>query len=227
MTQPSAGRAAPRRRALFGALEAEGWSWAAVKALFWFVVMLVVLAYIPDRAYYFTVNRTLDIGLLAWSPVNLCPAENQDLPCPAPLGGILPWEASPSEIGLPAPRRDGAVAQLGTRILYVGGTDGAQAQATTYVATLKDGNFGAWSEGPALPAPRSDMAVTTVAGVVYAIGGADADGKPTTTVWTLKADPVTGVLGAWTPAAGLTLPAARSAAVAVGITDGIVVVGGL
>ena len=226
MTQPSAGRAAPRRRALFGALDADGWSWATVKALFWFVVMLVVLAYIPDRAYYFTVNRTLDIGLLAWSPVNLCPAENQDLPCPAPLGGILPWEASPSEIGLPAPRRDGAVAQLGTRILYVGGTDGVQAQATTYVATLKDGNFGAWSEGPELPAPRSDMAVTTVAGVVYAIGGADADGKPTTTVWTLKADPVTGVLGAWTPAAGLTLPAARSAVVAVAISDGIVVVGG-
>lgn len=227
MTQLPAGRAAPRRRVLFGALDADGWSWATVKALFWFVVMLVVLAYIPDRAYYFTVNRTLDIGLLAWSPVNLCPAENQELPCPAPLGAILPWEPSPAEIGLPAPRRDGAVAQLGTRILYIGGTDGTAAQATTFVANLKDGNYGAWSDGPALPEPRSDVAVTVISGVVYVIGGADADGKPTTTVWTLSADQKTGALSGWAPATGLTLPAARSAAVAVGISDGIVVVGGL
>src|SRR3989304_1913039 len=148
MTQPSAGRAAPRRRALFGALDADGWSWAAVKALFWFVVMLVVLAYIPDRAYYFTVNRTIDLGLLAWSPVNLCPAENKTLPSPAPVGSVIPWEASPSQLSLPEPRTNTAVAQLGTRLLVVGGSDGAAAATTSaHVAELKGGPFGSWTGG--------------------------------------------------------------------------------
>jgi len=222
----SAGRAAPRRRALFGLLDADGWGWATVKAFFWFVVMIFVLAYLPDRAYYFTVNRTLELGLLAWSPVNLCPPENQDLPCPAPLGAVLPWEPSPAGLALPGARRDGAVAQIGTRMFYIGGSDGTAAQSTTYVATVKDGNYGAWAEGPALPEPRANAAVTVVSGVIYLIGGSGADGAPTTTVWRLSADPKTGVLSGWQEAEGLVLPAPRSAATAVALTDGIVVLGG-
>ena len=88
MAQLTAGGAMPKRRVLFGAFDADGWSWAGVKAAFWFVVIIMLLGYIPDRAYYFTVNRTLEIGLLAWSPVNLCPPENGQLPCPAPIGWI-------------------------------------------------------------------------------------------------------------------------------------------
>ena len=61
---------------MMGLLDADGWTWASVKAAIWFVLIIILLAYIPDRAYYFTVNRTLDVGLLAWSPVNFCPPEN-------------------------------------------------------------------------------------------------------------------------------------------------------
>ena len=43
-----------RRRVLFGLLDADSWSWASTKATFWFVVIILLLGYIPDRAYYFT-----------------------------------------------------------------------------------------------------------------------------------------------------------------------------
>ena len=66
-----------RRRTFFGLFDADGWTWAGVKAVFWFVVIITMLGYIPDRAYYFTVGKTVDIWPLApflqWSPVNLCP----------------------------------------------------------------------------------------------------------------------------------------------------------
>ena len=97
----------PRRRVLFGLLDADSWSWASVKAFGWFVLIIFMLGYVPDRAYYFTVFPTIDLGILAWSPVNLCPAENEDLPCPAPAGAVLPWQPSPAQINLPAPRTNG------------------------------------------------------------------------------------------------------------------------
>ena len=92
----------PAAGAFFGLFDADGWPWAIVKALFWFVVIIILLGYIPDRAYYFTVQRTVDVGLLAWSPVNFCPPENETLPCPAPAGATLPWQPRPAEIQLPA-----------------------------------------------------------------------------------------------------------------------------
>ena len=95
-----------RRRALFGLLDADGWGWAFVKAFFWFIVIIFLLGYIPDRAYYFTVNQTLDLGILAWSPVNLCPPTNKNLPCPPPFGAVVPWEESPQHILLPSPPAD-------------------------------------------------------------------------------------------------------------------------
>ena len=66
-----------------------------------------MLGYIPDRAYYLTVNRTVDLGVLVWSPINLCPPENETLPCPAPVGAVVPWHAVAAELALPAPRTDG------------------------------------------------------------------------------------------------------------------------
>src|SRR5215212_12162607 len=89
-----------RRRTFFGLLDADGWGWASLKAFFWFIVIIFLLGYIPDRAYYFTVNRTIDLGILAWSPVNFCPGGNQSLPCPAPVGSVVPWAPSPQEISL-------------------------------------------------------------------------------------------------------------------------------
>src|SRR3990172_7095423 len=151
MTQAlPAGTPIRRRRALMGLLDADGWGWASVKAAIWLAIIILMLGYIPDRALYFTVNRTIDLGLLAWSPVNFCPAENGDLPCPAPVGAVIPWEPSPADLSLPAPRAGAAAGQLGTHLLLAGGTDGSAATTTTFVAEVKDGTFGPWSEGPAL-----------------------------------------------------------------------------
>ena len=118
------GTVLPRKRALFGLLDGDGWAWASVKAFAWLVFIILILGYLPDRAYYLTVGRTVDLGVLAWSPINLCPPTNESLPCPAPLGALIPWEKSPVELDLPQPRTDGSVIQVGTQILYIGGSDG-------------------------------------------------------------------------------------------------------
>ena len=86
---------AVKRRAVFGLLDADGWAWAAIKATFWFVFIIFVLGYVPDRAYYFTVSPTVDLGFNAISPVNMCPATNETLPCPAPAGAVIPWQIEP------------------------------------------------------------------------------------------------------------------------------------
>ncbi|MEO8208746.1 MAG: hypothetical protein ABI598_06895 [Chloroflexota bacterium] len=209
-----------------GLLDADGWGWAFIKASGWFVLLIVLLAYIPDRAYYFTVNRTLDVGLLAWSPVNFCPPENATLPCPAPGGAVIPWEASPADLALPAPRTGGAIAQVGTTIIYAGGSDGTVPSADTYIAQTANGNFGAWASGPALPEARSDAAVAAIGSTVYLIGGSGPDGTATTTIWTLTYDQDTKAFGEWAPVDGLALPAARSAASAIPVSDGLLIVGG-
>ncbi len=220
-----------RRRAFFGLLDASGWGWASLKAVFWFILIIFLLGYIPDRAYYFTINKTIDLGILAWSPVNFCPENNKSLPCPAPAGAVVPWATSPAEISLPAPRTDGSVVQSGTTILYVGGSDGKAAVADTYIAkTSGTGNFDKWADGPALPAPRSDASVIYAGGRIYAIGGFDAAGKPTATVYVLTPDSKTGALGQWQTAKDakldIDLPEARAGAVAMAASDGLLLVGG-
>jgi N-acetylneuraminic acid mutarotase len=223
-----AGMIVPRKRAMFGLLDADGWAWAGVKAFVWLVIIILLLGYIPDRAYYLTVNRTVELGVLAWSPINLCPPTNETLPCPAPVGAITPWHQSPPELDLPAARTDGSATQLGTKILYIGGTDGETAQDTVFVAPLSGtGNFDKWADGPPLPEPRSDASVVQVSGTVYVLGGLDADGEPTTTVYTLTPDPQTGALGDWeTAPEELTLPEARSEAAGVAAPDGLLLIGG-
>ncbi len=218
----------PRRRAMFGLLAEDGWGWASVKAFGWLVVIIILLAYLPDRAYYLTVGRTVDLGVLAWSPINLCPPTNETLPCPAPVGGLVPWHPSPGELALPEPRTDGAMLQVGTKLLYVGGTDGTTAKSTVFVArTVGSGNFDAWTTGPALPEPRADASVAYVAGSIYVIGGSDASGAPTTSVYMLTPDGVTGELGEWKSAPdALTLPEPRAAAAAAVTTDGLLLIGG-
>jgi hypothetical protein len=223
-----AGMIVPRKRALFGLLDADGWGWAGVKAFVWLVIIILLLGYIPDRAYYLTVNRAVDLGVMAWSPINFCPPENETLPCPAPVGALAPWHQSPPELALQAPRTDGAATQLGTKILYIGGSDGAKAQSTVSVAQLSGvGNFDAWTDGPPLPEPRADASVVQVSGSVYVLGGLDASGKPTTSVYTLTPDPKTGDLGDWqTAPEQLTLPEARSGAAGVTAPDGLLLIGG-
>ncbi len=219
---------AVHRRALFGSLDADGWTWAGLKAFVWFLLFIVLLGYVPDRAYYFTVGRTVEIDapILLWSPVNLCPAENHGLPCPAPAGAVVPWTIAPQQLALPAFRTNGAAAQLATHLIYFGGTDGTTSSKSTYVAEVKDGVFGAWTAGPDLPEARSGAAATVLSGAAYLIGGNGPDGKPTDTVWTLPTKGDKADLGTWAPVKGLTLPDPRAGAVAVAVTDGILVAGG-
>ena len=216
-----------RSRPVFGLFDPEGWAWATTKATFWLLVIILTLGYIPDRAYYFIVSRTIDIGILGWSPVNLCPPENSTtMPCPVPGGAVLPWQASPAELALPQGRTEGAATQIGTNLLYIGGSDGSKASATTYVAKIDKGNYGPWAEGPALIEARSDTAFASLNGTGYLIGGLGPDGKATDTIWSLGLDPASGALGSWTVVKDLTLPAPRAGAAAVAVTDGLIVAGG-
>ena len=194
-----AGTVLPRKRAMFGLLDADGWAWASVKAFVWLIIIIFLLGYLPDRAYYLTVGRTVDLGVLVWSPINLCPPTNESLPCPAPVGALDPVGAvARRSWTCPQPRTDGSVIQVGTQILYIGGSDGTTAQSTVYVAkTVGTGNFDKWAEGPPLPEPRADASVAYVAGSIYVIGGRDAAGAPTTTVFVLSPDSQTGALGEW------------------------------
>src|SRR6476660_2279443 len=105
-----------RRRVLFGALDRDGWTWASIKAAIWFVIIVMMLGYLPDRAYYFTVFPTIDLGVLIYSPVNFCPPSNRTVPCPPPVGSVLPWDPSPKELALPAGRTGGTAVQLGLNL---------------------------------------------------------------------------------------------------------------
>jgi hypothetical protein len=243
MAQPALGTGnTAKRRALFGLLDRSGWTWASLKALFWFLLIVLLMGYLPDRAYYFTVFSTIQVGILnqALTPVNFCPPENGPLPCPAPSGAGLPWQPSPKELALPGPRRDGSVVLVGTHLLYIGGTDGTAASDQVFEADgyASSGNFSSWRAGPKLPAPRTKASVGFFGGSVFVIGGADASGKPTTTAWFITPDAKTGDLGSWEVADGgteadgktkrpnLVLPAARSGAAFVAGADGIVIIGG-
>ncbi len=216
----------PRRRVFFGLFDADGWSWAFAKALFWLIVMILTLGYLPDRAYYFTVQKTVDIGLLAWSPINFCPPENETLPCPAPQGATLPWHQAPQELLLPAARTDGVGAVLGQVYVFAGGSDGTKATTDTYLSkTVGTGNFDKWTQGPALPEARADAASAVIGNTLFVIGGLGPDGKPTNTIYALTVAN-DGTVRDWKPLA-TTLPEARAGASAVAVSDGLVVMGGV
>ncbi len=222
-----------RRRALFGLLDAQGWGWASVKAFFWFIVIIFLLGYLPDRAYYFTVFPTIDLGILAWSPINLCPPENGSLPCPAPPGATRAWARNPAQLNLPAPLMNGVALQAGSNLLYVGGQSTANGGATDAVEVAKTsgtGNFDVWQAGPKLPKPRTNAGAVFYNGSVYVVGGADVSGRAQTATYILTPDQNTGALGTWQTSdeAKLTLdlPEPRSAPAVIAVSDGIVVAGG-
>jgi len=216
-----------RRRALGGLVDADGWAWAFIKALFWFVVIILLLGYIPDRAYYFTVQRTVDVGLLAWSPVNFCPPSNESMPCPAPAAATLPWHPAPSELWLPQPRVDGMAAVMGSNYLYAGGSDGNAAVPTVYVSkAVGTGNLDKWAEGPALPEARAIAASVVIGSTMYVIGGYGPDGKPTSTVYSLTVASDGSLPTEWTVQDAAALPEPRAGASAVTVSDGIILAGG-
>jgi hypothetical protein len=217
---------AGRQRVLFGLLDSDGWTWASLKAAFWFVTIIMLLGYIPDRAYYFTVFSTIDVGVNVISPINFCPPSNLTLPCPAPAGAPLPWASSPTQLALPAPRTDGSVVQAGTNLIFIGGTDGKTVSDQTYQTPLFNGNFGPWQKAESLPAPRTDAATIFMNSAIYVIGGSGADGNPTSTVFVATQDATSGVFSPYTENTALKLPAPRSSATVVAASDGLIVLGG-
>ena len=217
-----------RRRAVFGLLDADGWTWASLKAAFWFLMVIFLLGYIPDRAYYFTVSPTIDLGYNAISPVNLCPAENdrgdRKLPCPAPAGAVVPWDSSPPELALLEGLSGAGTFASGSNLYLVGGVNGGTATADVLATTVTDGNLDPWTQGPALPAPRSAAAVITLSGIPYVIGGADASGAPTDTVF--RGTVEEGKLTGWEAADELALPVALSDLAGVTTTSDLYIFGG-
>ncbi len=95
MAQQALPPGALQRRAVFGLLDADGWTWAALRAIFWFLLIIFMLGYIPNLAYFFTVSPTVKVGYNFASIVNWCPAANEDLPCPAPHGAVAPVAGQP------------------------------------------------------------------------------------------------------------------------------------
>ncbi len=224
-----AGLTVPRKRALFGLLDADGWIWAGVKAMAWLVIIIMLLGYIPDRAYNLTVKETVELGKVIWAPVNFCSPENENLPCPAPVGAVVPWHPNPENLALPEARTDGAAVQVGTKLLYIGGSDGETASADVFVSEIVvPGNFDEWAAGPALPEPRTDASVISLSGTIYVFGGRDENGDPTTSVFYLTPNLQTGELGEWKDdlAEDLQLPEARAGAAVAAAADGVLLIGG-
>ncbi len=225
MAQQALPPGAIRRRTAFGLLDADGWTWASIKATFWFLLIIFLLGYVPDRAYYFTVSPTIDLGYNAIPIINLCPTDNQDLPCPAPPGAVIPWQESPAELALPAGRNGAGVFTSGENVYLIGGSSGATATASVLGNLVVEGSFNqAWTEGPALPEPRSGATIVNLAGVPYVIGGADAAGVPTTTVFQGVVEE--GLLTGWELSEELVLPVAVSDAAGAATSTSIFVFGG-
>ncbi|HWH23785.1 MAG TPA: hypothetical protein VNW68_02710, partial [Candidatus Limnocylindria bacterium] len=214
-----------RRRAAFGLLDADGWTWAGIKALFWFLLIIFLLGYVPDRAYYMTVLRTIDFGYNVVSPINLCPPENRTLPCPAPAGSVVPWQPNSAELTLPAGRSGAGVFASGENFYIVGGETAEGATASVLATVVdEDGNPGEWQEAAALPEPRADAAVINLAGIPYVIGGRDGGGNATDTVFvgTLEEGQLTG----WETSDELVLPEPRYDAAGAATATSIWVIGG-
>ena len=169
----------PRRRALFGLLDADGWGWASVKAFIWLVIIIFMLGYLPDRAYYFTVGRTVDLGVLVWSPINFCPPSNQSLPCPPPVGSVVPCRAVALRARAAGARTEGSVIQVGTQMFYFGGSDGKTAQSSVYFApTVGTGNFDKWQNGPDLPSRARAQASRTSRAASTSSAGREPTARP-------------------------------------------------
>lgn len=220
------GAVAPRR-VLFGLLDADGWGWAGVRSVLWTLVIILMLGYIPDRAYYLTVSPTVELGLNMASLVNICPGENEGLPCPAPAGALIPWKSA-TEADLPGDGVDGSLLQAGSHLYYVGGTSGASRLATTNVsvATIDAAGLSAWAAGTPLPEGRAHVGVAFFAGKAYIIGGASDTAPATASVYVGTPDATSGLITAWERLDALELPAARSGASVTIVSDGIVVLGG-
>ena len=215
---------AVRRRTAFGLFDADGWTWASIKAFFWFLLIIFLLGYLPDRAYYFVVSPHIDVGYNVISPINFCPAQNNLSTCPAPAGAVVPWDPNPPELALPEGRAGAGIYSSGENIYLIGGRTPSGATASVLTSAVTEGNLSPWAEAAALPEPRADAAVVNVAGTPYVVGGRDASGAPLATV--VRGTIEEGLLTGWEPADDLELPVALADLSAVASSSGIYAFGG-
>ena len=178
MAQQALPQGATRRRAAFGLFDADGWTWAGLKATFWFLFIILMLGVVPNWAYYFTTSNTITVGYNFASIVNLCPADNEDLPCPAPIGAMKPWQTSPPELALPAARSGSSVYQSGSTVYLLGGlVDGAATDEVLVTEVDRRGQPPALERrSGAARAARRRGHRALYAGMPYLIGGLDASG---------------------------------------------------
>lgn len=220
----------PPKRALFGLLDAAGWGWAFFRAVLWTLVIILLLGYVPDRAYYLTVSPTVELGLNIVSPVNICPAENEGLPCPAPVGALVPWKDG-ATTSLPGGGEGGALLQAGSHVYYLGGfaagaLDEFATTAAVTTAEITAEGLGDWSAAAPLPEPRAHAAVAYLAGKAYVIGGTSATEVATSTVYVGTPDAASGLIASWSSVDAIKLPEARTGAAVVAVSDGLLLVGG-
>lgn len=218
------------RRAFFGLFDAAGWGWASFRAVLWTLLMILMLGYIPDRAYYLVASPTVEIGLIGVSLVSICPGENKDLPCPAPAGALIPWESG-APVALPGAGEDGSLLQVGSHLYYLGGraSGGLNEYANTSgvsAAEIVTEGLSSWAAVAPLPAPRALSATAYLAGTAYVIGGTSDTESATATVFTGAPDAATGTIDAWMLADALELPAPRNGAAVITVSDGLIVFGG-
>ena len=110
--------------------------------------IIFVLGYVPDRAYYFTVSPTIDLGFNAISPINLCPSDNETLPCPAPAGAVIPWQSNPTELSLPAGRTAAGTFSQAPTCTSSAAPRGGAATASVLPTTVDNGNLAPWARRP-------------------------------------------------------------------------------
>ena len=193
-----------------------------------------MLGYIPDRAYYFTVNKTIDLGILAWSPDQLLSAREQRVAAVPGAGRRASCRGTRrrAEIALPAaadrrrgrPGRDDAPVHR-----RIGRHEGA-GDTTSSRRPSGTGNFDKWADGPALPAAavrrrrrRSSAGKIYVDRRLRRRRQADHDDlRP----HARRRRPASSASGRRPPAGRLVLPEARSGAGGVRGADGLLLIGG-
>ncbi len=146
-----------RRRAFFGLLDANGWGWAGVKAAVWFVLIIMLMAYLPGpRALRHGPEhdrpRRLAQGVQPGprpDPDQLLPRLEPERAVPGSRRDGPAMGAEPGRAALAgAARADAAIVGAGLQTLLVGGTDGKTAQASVFATVIRpDGNIDAWSRG--------------------------------------------------------------------------------
>ena len=190
-----AGMAVPRRRALFGLLDADGWAWASVKAFIWLVIIIFMLGYLPDRAYYFTVGADRRPRRARLVADQLLPADQPDAAVPAagrlrrPVRAVAVRARAPGA----ANRRLGHPGRDPDLLLRRLGREDRRSRASTSPRRSDRQLRQVADPGPICRRRGASASVAYVQGSIYVIGGNGADGKATKTVFVLSPDPQTGV----------------------------------